>query len=46
MIEVQMVFKTPKWHNKYAKLHEWFDTHFRKNHYIKHMKEIFGEDGT
>jgi hypothetical protein len=34
-----MSYKTPKWHNRYAKLHEWFDRHFRKKHYIKSCEE-------
>ena len=37
-------FKTPKWYNRYAKLHEWFDIHFRKKHYIKTMKKCDFED--
>ena len=34
------MYKVPKWHNRYAKLHEWFDMHFRKKHYKKCMDEI------
>jgi hypothetical protein len=39
-VKNRLKFKTPKWYNRYAKLHEWFDIHFRKKHYMRCMTEL------